>query len=144
MRLEKISEISGEIEIVTGLHIGAGDLEMRIGGVDNAVIRNPGTGEPYIPGSSLKGKIRSLLEWRSGAVQSSPLSLKDLKQHENAPEGKEILAILQLFGVSGDTDRSDEEAGRVGPTRVSFSDAALMTEQYGSNQPITEIKSETP
>ena len=68
MKLTKILTIKAELHCVSGLHIGAGDTEMHIGGIDNTVIRDPLTQLPYIPGSSLKGKIRSLLEWRTGAV----------------------------------------------------------------------------
>ena len=53
---------SGETELLTGLHIGGNNTGMDIGGLDKSVIRNPITGQPIIPGSSLKGKMRSLLE----------------------------------------------------------------------------------
>ncbi len=69
MKLNNIVEIKATLVLKTGLHIGSGDSEMHIGGIDNAVIKNPITQKPYIPGSSLKGKIRSLLEWRSGEVK---------------------------------------------------------------------------
>lgn len=51
-----------KLRAVTGLHIGGSAQGMEIGGVDNPVIRDPLTNRPYVPGSSLKGKIRSLLE----------------------------------------------------------------------------------
>lgn len=54
--------ITGEIEAKTGLRIGDSQTTMTIGGVDLPVIRNKRTNEPYIPGSSLKGKMRSLSE----------------------------------------------------------------------------------
>ncbi|HCD71329.1 MAG TPA: type III-A CRISPR-associated RAMP protein Csm3, partial [Thermovirga lienii] len=54
--------LSGEIVCKTGLHIGASDTGLSIGGMDNPVIRDPLTKTPYIPGSSLKGKLRSLFE----------------------------------------------------------------------------------
>jgi CRISPR-associated protein Csm3 len=142
MRLNQIVDLRGEIELLTGLHIGAGDLEMRIGGVDNAVIRDPRTNLPYVPGSSLKGKIRSLLEWRSGAVREAPLGLSDLKGVEKADEPA-VLAILQLFGISGDAQMSEADALRIGPSRISFHDAHLVEDpRAGSNAPITEVKSE--
>ncbi|MFW5995283.1 MAG: type III-A CRISPR-associated RAMP protein Csm3, partial [Spirochaetia bacterium] len=56
--------LTGEIEVVTGLHIGAGSDTIEIGGMDNPIITDPVTGRPYIPGSSIKGKLRSLIEWR--------------------------------------------------------------------------------
>jgi len=64
MKLRDIKEIKGKIHIKTGLHIGAGNDEIKIGGIDNPIVKNPLTNEPYIPGSSLKGKIRSLIEWQ--------------------------------------------------------------------------------
>ncbi len=54
-----------KIEVLTGLHIGIGTDRPEIGGIDNPVIKDPITQLPYIPGSSLKGKLRSLLETES-------------------------------------------------------------------------------
>ena len=54
--------VTGSIEVVTGLHIGGSRTAQAIGGVQNSVVRDPVTRRPYIPGSSLKGKLRSLLE----------------------------------------------------------------------------------
>ncbi|HOD52940.1 MAG TPA: type III-A CRISPR-associated RAMP protein Csm3 [Candidatus Cloacimonadota bacterium] len=54
--------IKGYILLQSGLHIGGSDAGIHIGGIDNPVIKNPLTGLPYIPGSSLKGKMRFLLE----------------------------------------------------------------------------------
>jgi len=55
-------EINGELECLTGLHIGASHENMEIGALDSPVVRDPKSKEPYIPGSSLKGKMRALLE----------------------------------------------------------------------------------
>lgn len=121
MKLTKILTIKAQLVCVSGLHIGAGDTEMHIGGIDNTVIRNPLTNVPYIPGSSLKGKIRSLLEWRSGAVREKPLSWKD---YENG-ERKDVLAILQLFGAGAGDQLTSEEAYVLGPSRLSFWDCEL-------------------
>ncbi len=60
-----IVELQGKIKVVTGLHIGAGNDDIHIGGIDNPVVKDV-NGYPYIPGSSLKGKIRSLLEMSEG------------------------------------------------------------------------------
>jgi len=54
--------ITGQIVAITGLHIGGNPAGIEIGGIDNIIIRNPITRIPYIPGSSLKGKMRSLYE----------------------------------------------------------------------------------
>lgn len=138
MRLTAITDIRGEIEVLTGLRIGAGDLGMRIGGVDNTIIRNPRDDRPYIPGSSLKGKVRSLLEWRSGAVRSEPLTKADWEKAQGDTRQR-VEAILKLFGVSGDVDAKDNPFLI---TRAGFQDATLIPDAPGSNLPIVEVKSE--
>lgn len=62
--------IRGKIEAMTGLHIGGSNEKMQIGGVDLVVIRNPRNNHPYLPGSSIKGKMRHLLEYILGAVNN--------------------------------------------------------------------------
>jgi CRISPR-associated protein Csm3 len=144
MKLEAIKEITGRIILKTGLHVGGGDMEMKIGGLDNPVIKHPHTQEPYIPGSSLKGKVRSLLEMRSGLMAKTdgePVSVKTMDKCSG--DGEKVICekILKLFGSSGaDTD------SRLGPTRVSFADCPLdddwkkkALEQHLS---YTEVKSE--
>lgn len=143
-QLASITTITATLELVSGLRIGAGDSEMRIGGVDNTVIRHPHTQAPYIPGSSLKGKMRSLLEWRSGAVQEEALGWRDYQSA--APAAKaEVKRILQLFGISGDAKLGDEMR-ELGPTRISFWDCNLQKawedEIRANNQMLTETKSE--
>ncbi len=141
MKLTNIVEIKAKLVLQTGLHIGAGDSEMHIGGIDNSVIKHPLTQSPYIPGSSLKGKIRTLLEWRSGAVQSGPLTLKDVSKN---PE--EVKNILRLFGISGDTKNSEQEVAEIGVSRLAFWDCALNEAWEKAirddNQLLTEAKSE--
>lgn len=130
--------------MVSGLRIGAGDSEMRIGGVDNTVIRHPHTQAPYIPGSSLKGKMRSLLEWRSGAVKEAPLGYQDLQNTSGAVQA-EVRHILQLFGISGDA-KLGQEMQEIGPSRLAFWDCNLQAdwekEIRDNNQMLTEVKSE--
>lgn len=144
MKLESIKEIKGKIILKSGLHIGAGDMEMKIGGVDNPVIKHPHTQEPYIPGSSLKGKVRSLLEMRSGLMamtKGEPVSVKTLKNCNGNGEKAICEKILKLFGSSGaETDPS------LGPTRVSFADCSLDDEwkkkAFAQHWPYSEVKSE--
>lgn len=147
MQLKAINQITGQIQLVTGLHIGAGNEEVHIGGIDNGVIKHPHTGQPYIPGSSLKGKMRSLLEWRAGLVGESkgkPVSIGlldeltgDKKQHA------EIL--IRLFGAAGDT-QNDAKAEEIGITRLSFWDCGLskawLEKVDFNNWLYTEAKSE--
>jgi len=59
--------LRAELEVLTGLHIGNSSDNVEIGGVDNPVVRKTIDNVPYIPGSSLKGKIRSLLEQIAGS-----------------------------------------------------------------------------
>jgi len=58
------------IKVITGLHIGVGNDKPEIGGIDNQFIKDPVSKLPYIPGSTLKGKIRSLLETESKLFNS--------------------------------------------------------------------------
>ena len=64
--------LEGDINCQTGLHIGAGKGSLEIGGADNPVVKDA-FGLPYIPGSSLRGKLRSLLEQSSGLAVPSEL-----------------------------------------------------------------------
>ncbi|NJO73518.1 MAG: type III-A CRISPR-associated RAMP protein Csm3 [Leptolyngbyaceae cyanobacterium RM1_406_9] len=54
--------IESTLLVETGLHIGGGGETLDIGGLDKPVIRDPLTQQPYLPGSSIKGKLRSILE----------------------------------------------------------------------------------
>ncbi|MFO7884662.1 MAG: type III-A CRISPR-associated RAMP protein Csm3 [Desulfobacteraceae bacterium] len=145
MRLVKIKEITGKIILKSGLHIGAGDTEMKIGGTDNPVIKHPHTNEPYIPGSSLKGKVRSLLELSSGLMgltDGAPLGIKDLKKVDG--KDREICKkIITMFGASG---ADADELAEIGASRLSFADAPLDDEwKKGAlvkHQSFTEVKSE--
>ena len=144
-QLTAITTITATLELVTGLRIGAGDSEMHIGGVDNTVIKHPHTQSPYIPGSSLKGKMRSLLEWRSGAVKEEALGWKDFEMATGDTQA-EVKCILQLFGISGDAKLGVEQMSSMGPTRISFWDCNLNPEWEKQiredNFALTEVKSE--
>ncbi|WFE69477.1 type III-A CRISPR-associated RAMP protein Csm3 [Thiomicrospira sp. R3] len=147
LQLTKITRIEATLELLTGMHIGAGSDVMHIGGIDNPVIKNPIDNKPYIPGSSLKGKIRSLLEWRAGLVgptQGAPVGLNHLKELTSVQQ-IEAKKIIQLFGASGDT-KNTELALTLGPTRCSFWDAKLNEDWYQAvlelGVSITEDKTE--
>jgi CRISPR-associated protein Csm3 len=114
-----LKKISGQIVVKTGLHIGAGNDKVEIGGMDNPVIRNPLTREPYIPGSSLKGKMRSLLEWKLGKVQQNrgnPCSC-----------GRADCPVCRVFG-SANNSRGGDAGEQKGPTRLIVRDAFLSGE----------------
>lgn len=119
---------------------------MHIGGTDSPVIVHPHTREPYIPGSSLKGKARSLLEMESGFMaftNGSPLSPKALGKALDSAMKKKGEDILKFFGIGGS---EQDENGTFGPTRVSFSDCYLnreWKERARENRwQLTEVKSE--
>lgn len=142
MKLNKIIKISATLKCVTGLHIGGSDTLMHIGGVDNPVIKNQVSGEPYIPGSSIKGKLRSLLEWRSGAVQEQPLSYEDYMKNQSPA----VMNILKLFGLSGDSKLSAEVASKIGTARLSFWDCSIqpywVNDMKDRSMLLTEVKTE--
>lgn len=149
MRLTEIETVTGTITLITGLHIGSGGGEMHIGGQDNPVIRNPLNNEPYIPGSSLKGKMRSLLEWRAGLAAvngGGPVSYACYKRLCAEDQKVNALMILRLFGIAGGEDLDLEDATVVGPTRLSFWDCSMepdwvkRTRERG--QLLTETKME--
>ena len=120
-----ILKLTGEIELLSGLHIGGGDDTMKIGGIDNGVIKDINSDKPYIPGSSLKGKMRSLLEWDIGVVgvgDGNPFSSKVMKQN-NFPQDEKIKKDAQtLLKLFGDKD------GKHGITRISVGDCQVSKE----------------
>ena len=96
--------IEATIEAVTGLHIGASNDRMEIGGSDNPIIRDTISGKPYIPGSSLRGKMRSQLEKKIGAEQNEQIG-KDVNIHIcKDKNGSELCPVCQVFGVPGSKD----------------------------------------
>lgn len=68
-KLEKKLICKTQMDILTGIHIGDSKDNVEIGGIDNPIVRRTIDKVPYIPGSSLKGKIRSLLEQIAGASE---------------------------------------------------------------------------
>ncbi|MBC7333429.1 MAG: type III-A CRISPR-associated RAMP protein Csm3 [Actinobacteria bacterium] len=113
MNIKKIVFVKGQIKALTGLHIGGSSDIIEIGGNDNPVIKNPVTGDPYIPASSLKGKMRMLLEWRLGKIGN------DGKIHVCIEKD---CPICRIFGVP-----SNKNVG-IGPSRLIVRDAELNPE----------------
>ena len=113
MSTEKLQQkviINGDIVLKTGTHIGGTNSQMGIGGADKLVIRNPLNRMPIIPGSSLKGKMRGLLELLLGKYDQEKLG-----EVGNDPE------ITKLFGSSA-KDNSH-------PSRLIVRDAVLKPEK---------------
>jgi len=105
--------VKAKIRCETGLHIGGNKDAFEIGGIDAPVIRDPQSRVPYIPGSSLKGKMRFLLEWKEGKVEKKNGDPHKCKKDEDAKE----CPVCRVFGVS-----ADEEL-KIGPTRLIVRDA---------------------
>lgn len=121
-----------KLECLTGLHIGAGKDTAEIGGLDSPVVRDPVSRMPYIPGSSLKGKLRSLLEFAEGKVGEG-------KVHTCA---KADCPVCRPFGSSAQEQRT------CGPTRLLVRDAHPDEEtkkrwdKLNTDLLYTEVKSE--
>ena len=102
--------LKGKLEALTGLHIGGSKEKMEIGGVDSPVIRDPVTSYPYIPGSSLKGKMRSLLEFSLGKISEKNGSHPGCRCNETS------CPVCRVFGM-------EAEKNTIGPTRLLVRDA---------------------
>ena len=134
--------LRGKFECLTGLHIGGSKEKLDIGGVDSPVVRDPRTRYPYVPGSSLKGKLRSLLEFGTGNVAQDG-------------EVSKAIDIVRLFGIGADEKNRDPKNKKfvpelefIGPTRLVVRDChpdkytTDFWEKMDSDLQFTEIKSE--
>lgn len=138
LEFQRLRQVRGVLEVRTGLHIGSGKGGVEIGGVDNPVLRHPHTKLPYIPGSSLKGKLRSLLEWALQRVDAEGAPWNG--RSRDLPFA-ELLSdpILRTFGTT-------QPQWQGGPTRLVVRDAQLQREWVKVIEerglPITEDKME--
>ena len=128
IKLEKKIIYTGIIVLKTGLHIGGTNAALNIGGPDKFVVRNPINNIPYIPGSSLKGKMRALVEIAKGCV-----SVKG-----GASEDPDSISG-HLFGVA-------TGGGNNRPSRLIVRDAELDISNpamfENTDLPYTESKTE--
>jgi CRISPR-associated protein Csm3 len=146
--------LEGEILCETGLHIGAGKGSLEIGGADNPVVKDA-FGVPYVPGSTLRGRLRSLLEQSSGAAVPSELVYvskrrgQEVRIHQSDRPDDEICLLFgrnpgRVERVSGESG----EAGNVTPARLTIYDAPLVVESItpqmreNLDDELTEVKSE--
>lgn len=108
-QLVKKIRIETTIELLTGLHIGGSKENVEIGGIDNPVIKLASKdGQPYIPGSSIKGKMRCLLEQAAGSPE---VGLND--------------EVNNLFGIATNGRNGDQNSR---PSKVIVRDAMLTDE----------------
>ena len=145
--------IKGKIIANTGLHIGASADTVEIGGIDTPVIKHPITLEPYIPGSSLKGKMRSLLEkikvGEEATVNGEKISYNRTQKnisihvHDDIIGAKEC-EICRLFGSTGQGKRADKSSKQNHPARILVRDALLSNKSFLKSDTllITEAKME--
>lgn len=127
--LKKKILITGEIILKTGLHVGGTNSSLNIGGPDKFVVRNPLTNKPYIPGSSIKGKMRSLLELMEGTIH--PDNNGGFGPTKNSTD-----KAGNLFGTVGDQQQ---------PSRLIVRDAVLLSnldDFKNTDLPYTESKTE--
>ena len=134
MKLKKKVIISGSIKAITGLHIGGSGQGMAIGGADSPVLRDPITNVPYIPGSSLKGKMRSLLEKVSGQ-----LTLKNGKAEPCKCGNCEVCTV---FGVPAEADSKLPGRLIVRDAFMKSASVELLDKSNNTDMPYTEVKTE--
>lgn len=107
-QLVKKIKINTSITLITGLHIGGNSENVEIGGIDNPVIKMASKDNmPYIPGSSLKGKMRCLLEQAAGSPQ---VGLDE--------------KVNNLFGINKEKNPKKEDK----PSKLIVRDAMLSEE----------------
>lgn len=123
LRLVKHKCIAGTLTCKTGMRIGGSKDDIEVGGTDNPIIRDPVNRLPYIPGSSLKGKLRSLLEYKEGCVGQDGMPCGC---------GQPDCMVCRVFGPHRNTRHS------LGPTRIIVRDAAISEESKVQLRPLLE------
>ncbi|MEM7128529.1 MAG: type III-A CRISPR-associated RAMP protein Csm3 [Chloroflexota bacterium] len=160
--------LRGDIKAVTGLHIGGAAGNLEIGGVDSPVIRDPLSGRPFIPGSSIKGKLRSLSERLHGKRQNFQIGRTRGKEvfihtceagklpqrNPSDEEGKDTALaqwqnsyqqifsaceVCSIFGVTGDEPVPHPTALVVRDTFLG-DESAVALDKARTDMPFTEIK----
>lgn len=119
MELKSKIFITGKIRTITGLHIGGAKSALDIGGIDLNVIKKA-DGTPYIPGSSLKGKLRSLLARVAGTVAITSKEAGNSRSDE-----KDAPYICEIFGLPGDESGEENYNSPLRTTRLIVRDADL-------------------
>lgn len=150
MQIQGKVVISGQIKALTGLHIGGASTGLEIGGVDKMVVRNPLTNQPYIPGSSLKGKLRALLERVGGFAREDErvwVKRGEVSMHLCNKPG---CYLCKIFGRNNAKNFMPVKNGAprfeikcTTPTRLIVRDGKLLEATLANAQtdlPFTEIK----
>ena len=122
--------ITGKIIAKTGLHVGGSKTSLDIGGIPLNVIKTA-RGIPFIPGSSLKGKLRSILAREVGSIGIG--SEKYLPP--NSIIDRQFPYIIELFGDANDKI-ADGTSPAVTPARLIVRDAMLDEEHFRENRDV--------
>ena len=111
--------IKGKLVCETGLHIGGANNAINIGGADNILIRDSVSDLPFIPGSSLKGKLRSLFELNDKE------SAQSVMKNEGNPATDDNSKAVKIFGVSADNNNNNDNNNKAlnFPTRLIVRDS---------------------
>lgn len=127
LKLKKYITFSGTLRCKTGLRIGGSKEELEIGGMDNPILRDPLDKSPYLPGSSLKGKMRSLLEYKHDRVgwvmdrqANQPRQNRDSGDPCGCGQPLASCPVCTIFGPHKNTRHS------LGPSRIIVRDAPLI------------------
>lgn len=123
--------IKGKIVALSGIMVGGTNNDLGIGGIDKQVVRNPINNMPYLPGSSLKGKMRSLIELHLGTIGEN-----------NGPSMNPNAIAARLFGYI--KDRSNNKTQQA--SRVIVRDAEITQDSVNKIEEllesVTEVKAE--
>jgi CRISPR-associated protein Csm3 len=141
-RLIKKTILSGTISTLTGLHIGGSEVGLQIGGADKVVVRNPADNTPFIPGSSLKGKMRCLLE-RAHCTDCPAFVTGDRDRKVHGPCKCANCNVCRVFGVSIAEKHTDRvQAGRLLVRDAMMTNAADVRRMPNLLTDYTELKTE--
>ena len=136
-------EITGRLEVVTGLHIGGNGAFAAIGAVDSPVIRDAATNTPIIPGSSLKGKLRTLLakkynENLAKKHDADAMCIKELFGAASTANNRAINGKL-LFSDMFLENKEDLDRREIRPTEVKFENSISRTTAVANPRQIERV-----
>jgi len=135
MAYEKLAKkifVTGTVTARSGLHIGGSDSGYGIGGADQLVVRDA-FGRPYLPGSTLKGRMRSLLEQATGKVKLSGGQALPWTGNDE---------LTRLFGRAAEDGERGSAAARLLVRDGALENAKELLDSRGTDLPYTEVKTE--
>ncbi len=130
--------ITGEIHVMTGLMIGGSSTGLDINSIDKAIIRNPIDQLPFIPGSTLKGKMRSLLELKRNTTEG-------FGEPTQNPEHEAAILFGHIQSKNEAAKKAQKELGRTQqPSRLIVRDGDLLNPEnfINTDRPYSELKVE--